>query len=432
MRDILVTLLVFGSLPLILWRPYIGILVWSWLSYMNPHRLAWGFAYSMPFAQIVAITLLFAVVIGRERIRLPWNNTMFIWFTFLAWMLVTTLAAIYPDRAMTLFTKIVKIQLITVLTLILINDMEKMKSLIWVIVGSIGFFCVKGGLFTLLTGGAFRVYGPADSYIRENNALALATLMIIPLMVYLYQIHKTQRWIKHGLGVAIFLSTVSVVGSQSRGALIAIAAVAGFFWLQTKSKLISGLGLILVAVLIFNFMPQSWHDRMASISNYQEDKSAMGRINAWKYSISVANDRITGGGLSSWSPQTYARYAPQSETDVVAHSIYFAVLADHGWPGLILFGGILLSAWTILGRIARASNGRDDPYRPDFLAKMLKVSFIAYMSGGAFLSLSYFDLPWHLIAICIILGHLYPPEKAIGSARPGSRTEARVSQSNGY
>ncbi len=71
MRDILVTLLVFGSLPFILKRPYIGVLVWSWISYMNPHRLTWGFAYSLPFAQIVAVTLLFSFLISREKKSYP-------------------------------------------------------------------------------------------------------------------------------------------------------------------------------------------------------------------------------------------------------------------------------------------------------------------------------------------------------------------------
>ena len=45
MRDIIVTLAVFGLLPLILRRPWLGVLAWSWLGFMNPHRLTWGFAY---------------------------------------------------------------------------------------------------------------------------------------------------------------------------------------------------------------------------------------------------------------------------------------------------------------------------------------------------------------------------------------------------
>ncbi len=58
MRDVIITTMVFATLPYIFRNPWYGVLAWSWLSYMNPHRLAWGFAYDMPFAQIVAIVLL--------------------------------------------------------------------------------------------------------------------------------------------------------------------------------------------------------------------------------------------------------------------------------------------------------------------------------------------------------------------------------------
>ena len=49
MRDLFVTLIVLGALPFAFLRPSIGVLTFSWLSYMNPHRLTWGFAYDFPF-----------------------------------------------------------------------------------------------------------------------------------------------------------------------------------------------------------------------------------------------------------------------------------------------------------------------------------------------------------------------------------------------
>ena len=58
MRDLFVAGIVFGVLPFAFSRPYIGLYLYSWLSYMNPHRLAWGFAQNMPFAYIVAVTTL--------------------------------------------------------------------------------------------------------------------------------------------------------------------------------------------------------------------------------------------------------------------------------------------------------------------------------------------------------------------------------------
>lgn len=71
MRDIALVIIVFGSLPFILARPYIGILMWSWLGYMSPHRLAYGFAYDFPFAQIVAITTILAFLFNREKNIFP-------------------------------------------------------------------------------------------------------------------------------------------------------------------------------------------------------------------------------------------------------------------------------------------------------------------------------------------------------------------------
>ena len=134
MRDLLITAMVFGSLLLILRKPYVGILVWSWLSYMNPHRLSWGFAYNMPFAQIVAITLLVAVLFTREKKNIPLNGIILVWAMFLVWISITTYFAIHQNAAMHYYERILKIQLVTIFTIMLIRDQEKLNQLLWVIV----------------------------------------------------------------------------------------------------------------------------------------------------------------------------------------------------------------------------------------------------------------------------------------------------------
>ncbi len=420
MRDILVTLLVFGSLPYILSRPWIGVMVWSWLSYMNPHRLTWGFAYNMPFAQIVAITLLASLVFSRDKLRFPWSGTVAVWLCYILWMGVSTALAIYPDAAIGEYTRILKIQLITFLTLLLLDNYKKIHILVWVIALSIGFFSIKGGIFTILNGGAYRVYGPFGSFIQENNSLALATLMIIPLFVYLYSTAQN-NWLKYALLFAAVVSAASVLGSQSRGAYLGIMAVSGFFWWRSKAKVITGGFIIILALVGFMFMPQSWHDRMATIQNYQEDGSAMGRINAWQYAINIANDRLTGGGLISWKPGTFAIYAPNPEDIHAAHSIFFGPLADHGWPGLILFCLILFLSWRNLSKVIKWTRGKAEYSQQNFLARMLQVSMVAYMSAGAFLSLAYFDLPWHIIALSVLLkdqlAELNPANKNLAAGR---------------
>lgn len=419
MRDLVVLFLVFGSLPFIFKRPYLGIIVWAWLSYMNPHRLAYGFAYNMPFAQIVALVLVISVVMTKDRQKVPMNGLMVVWIFFLIWMGLTTYFAIYPGFAKEQLIKVLKIQFLTFLTIILINSYEKMKMLIWIIVLSLAFFSVKGGVFTILSGGANRVWGPPGSFIEENNSLALATLMMVPLMYYLYATEKN-KWIKRGLMLSIPLSLASAIGSQSRGALLAVISVSGFFWLKSKNKIASGILIVILGGIGFTFMPESWHQRMSTIQTYDEDESAMGRIGAWIYSINAANSRLTGAGFNSWSESTYALYNPEAIDVVVAHSIYFSVLADHGWLGLILYLSILFITWRYLSKVLSMTKNNTNLRDQNLLARMLQVSFIAYFTGGAFLSLSYFDLPWHLIVITLLLKQF--TERSIACSEGGSRS----------
>ncbi|MGZ3814606.1 MAG: putative O-glycosylation ligase, exosortase A system-associated [Mucilaginibacter sp.] len=402
MRDLAITLIVFVGCFYTLKKPYIGVLLWSWLSYMNPHRLAYGFAYNMPFAQITALVLMGSMLFSKETQKPPINGLTILWVMFVLFMGLTTLFAFHQEGATEYYIRIIKIQLIVFITMMLITDIKKLNHLIWVIVLSIGYFTFKGGLFTLVTGGSFRVWGPESTMIEGNNELAIASLMTIPLIAYLYKIQE-KSWIKKGLLAAIPLNFVCAIGTQSRGALIAFAAVALFFWMKSEKKVIIGGGLLLLSIGIIAFMPESWHQRMNTIETYEEDASAMGRLNAWEYAFNAANHNLLGVGLNSWSPETFALYAPNPLDVHAAHSIYFSVLADHGWIGLFMFLLILRLTWKKLKAVIKKTTNDPDHKEINFLAKMLQVSLIAYFTGGAFLSLAYFDLPWHLISFAVLL-----------------------------
>jgi hypothetical protein len=109
----------------------------------------------------------------------------------------------------------------------------------------------------------------------------------------------------------------------------------------------------------------------------------------------------------------------------VAHSIYFAVLADHGWLGLLLFLAIFFQGWRTAGKIIRHTKARGSPEDEwmSGLSSMIKVSLVAYATGGAFLSLAYYDLPWHMLVILVLLDQearrrgLYPEKRGKAGTR---------------
>jgi hypothetical protein len=63
LRDVFVLLTVLLSLPLAFRRPFVGLLVFSWLAYMRPQDLCWGFARDMRFSFYAG----FAMLVGYSR-----------------------------------------------------------------------------------------------------------------------------------------------------------------------------------------------------------------------------------------------------------------------------------------------------------------------------------------------------------------------------
>ena len=251
--------------------------------------------------------------------------------------------------------------------------------------------------------------GPAGSYIEDNNALAVASIMIIPLMYYLRS-QVTKMWVKYALLGMMVLTFISAVGSYSRSAFVACGATAIFLWWKTPNKVVSGAILAVLGIGTFMFMPDAWHDRMDTIINYQEEGSAMSRIITWKMAINVGARELFGAGFDFWGPEAFRMYDPDPahwHKRTAAHSIYFTMLGEHGWVGLLLFFFTFLTTWRMAGRIASECKAITEFKWLRDLMLLMQVSLVAYASGGAFLNLAYFDLPWHLLSMVLIGGVIY-------------------------
>jgi putative inorganic carbon (HCO3(-)) transporter len=433
-RDILVTLIVFGLLPYVFKRPYIGALMWVWISVMNPHTQGWGFATTFPFAAIIAGVTIISLLFTKQAKALPLTPVTRVFIAFVLWMNVTTIFALYPEGAYVQWNKVIKIMLMTFVTLMLIKTKQHVQLLISIIVFSLGYYGVKGGIFTIKSGGVDMVWGPESTFIGGNNEIALALIITIPLMHYL-QIISPNKWVRHGLTAAMLLCAVAALGSYSRGALLAFAAMAGFLWLKSRRKI--GLGLLGFTALppLLAFMPEQWTHRMDTINTYEEDESVQGRFNAWWMAYNLAKDRpLTGGGFEVSMPELFYRYAPNPYDVHAAHSIYFQALGEHGFVGLALYLLLGFMTWRTGAWIIRNTAKRDDFMWAYNLASMIQVSLIGFAVGGAFLSLLYFDVPYYLMAAMVVTRVLVEKElkerASAGIVKKGSGSQPQFGPLN--
>jgi probable O-glycosylation ligase (exosortase A-associated) len=401
MRDVLIFGIIFGLVPSMLRRPAIAALVFMWISLMNPHRLAYGPAFNFPFAMMVGVIALIATAFSKEPRRYPFTAVTVLLVALAVWVTITSVFALTPQYAWVEWNRVIKTLLMVVITIMVVNTEADLKKMTWILALSLAVFGLKGGLFTLVSGGAYRVLGPAGSYIAENNALALAFVMAVP-MIWYTRLQAEKRWVRHALTAATVLTIIAAAGSYSRGALLAGAAMMVFLWLKSRNKVSTGLVLLLMVPVVLLAMPEQWHERMATIGDYKTDGSALGRINAWYFAIEVAKQHIMGGGFIVFNPAMFRIYAPNPMDFHVAHSIYFQVLGEHGYIGLAIFLSLIAASWHTASRIIKSVKNRPDLKWAGDFAAMSQVSILGYMVGGAFLSLAYYDYFYYVIAALVI------------------------------
>lgn len=398
MRDIAITLAVLFGLFKGLKHPWIAMIVWVVISVLNPHRFAYGFAYSAPFAMMSAAVVFIGLFITKDEKRSPFDTIGVLLTILTLWMCVTTAAAFFPEPSLTALERVLKINLMAVVAISLFTTEKQIKVLVWALTLSLAVLSAKGGLFTIASGGSYRVWGPPSSFVEDNNAFALASIMVVPLLFFLAN-DVSNKYLKWGLRLAAILSIFSALGSHSRGALLAMVAMGAFLWIKGKNKLAFGALILVLVPVAIAFLPDNWFDRMETLKTYEQDGSAMGRINAWHMAFNLANDRITGGGYAVANAYVFGLYAPDPSWPLTAHSIYFQMMGEHGWIGLFLYMAFWIYVWRTCTSIYKQAGSQDGREWMVTLARMIQVSLLAFAVGGAFLSLSYFDFPYYLAVI---------------------------------
>lgn len=411
MRDALLVA-VTGVLILGIFKnPVWGAYLWAWFSLMNPHRLTYGFAFTLPFAQAIAAVTLLVWMLTRDKRALPASPLTALWVILFVWMTLTSFFAL-NQQALVLerWIFVAKIQLMLLVTLMVVHEPRHLKTLVIIVTLSVAYYGIKGGVFTVLKGGAERVWGPQGTLLEGNNELAVGLTMLVPYLYWMRHIAEN-KWLKRLLMLFLLLCVFSILGSQSRGALLAILSMALFLGLKSGKPVRMTLLLGVALVIAIAFMPDSWTNRMDTIGSYKEDSSAMSRIWTWTTLWNVAVDRpIVGAGFRADTLTVFNAYAPRGDqwkifegSVYVAHSIYFQMLGEHGFVGLALFLGMWAALWLRARAIIKACAGLPDleGWLP-MLMKMTQVSLIGYLAGGAFLSLAYLDLVYYLLGYVVV------------------------------
>jgi probable O-glycosylation ligase (exosortase A-associated) len=294
--------------------------------------------------------------------------------------------------------------------MLVVNSEDRLRKLVLVMGLSLGMRALTDAIFGFRTGGEFRVYGPPDTFMEDNNDFALALNMILPLLYYA-SLGEPRRWLKVALRVCFVAGILSVILTYSRGGLLGLATVLLLIAGMSRYRFISAAVIGAAALLVLSFAPQAWTDRMTKMANGEVDSSAKQRLIGWRTGWNLVMDYpLTGGGLSAYPDVTvFRQYQPEpmpgGRASEGPHSIYFQVLGEQGFPGLALFVFLLGSCLVSMHSLRHKARRRSPSHWIIPFTRMLEVSLAAYVVSGAFLGRAYFDL-WYEIAACVVVVQL--------------------------
>lgn len=419
MRDLAVFLAILVCIPSILRNPFAAFIIWGWTVAISLNYYLYGFMISMRLNLTFAVITLTLIMLGKLKQQQPWPTTftsvLVLWFCI--HVSLSALFAYSPNPLNSEYWLIFFKSMAYCLLIPLVLTTRLRFHAFTIMYGTgLAFHGVLEGLKLIATGGGHRVTGLPGTMMGDNNHLAVALAMVLPLVFYLYQYSKNHL-VKIAFISGFIITIIAIIATQSRGGFISLIAVGVWLIKSSRRKVLVSFVAILGFFLVINVAPPSWFSRMESIQTAGEDNSFMTRVAAWKISSAIAlSNPVFGGGFHAiQAPSVWNEFKnsqgmlgflttpPPRLAPAAAHSIYFEVLGDHGMVGLLLFLGILLGTFNNCFKIRKLIKSNKELIWARDLSDMLGVSVVAYAVGGAAVNLGYFEIYYSIVMAIIAL-----------------------------
>ncbi len=429
MRGVLFLLLYTSMIPAALSAAHVGIMFYVWASLISPDTFTFGVLQAIPLSKIAIFIAVLAML------RKPAEQKPFFDLTYglmLAFFVQCAISFVFSitdgPQFYNVADRVWKIALLCLFLNPVLRGRLQLHSVLLVVALTLGVQGGIEGLKYLISAGGHRLEPPP--ILGDNNSFGLFLLMNIPILLYLLK-YTIDPFIRLAIVGGILVNTLAIVGTGSRGAFVGFAAVILALILQSRRRIATLLVVGVIAGGVAWFVPSTVYQRAQTIETAGEDQSFLSRVVAWKLNTLVALDRpLTGGGFSSVEdPKVWVDYVPKfarlafvpsplPDRPRAAHSVYFQALGDTGFPGLLLYLGILGSTFLSLWRVRRmTANNAALGWAYD-LAGYLRLTMIALVISGAALSVVYYDLPFLLFSLISVLRRTVRDELEAPEPRP--------------
>jgi putative inorganic carbon (hco3(-)) transporter len=379
---------------------FYALLFYLWIAYFRPETWIWSNSFiSNSLSLYAGIFLLISFFFRGERLRI--NGRTLLLGIILTHSLTSTLISDHFQYCWPYWKDFAKVILITYLMVLLTTSVDRLKLVILIMALSLSFEGAKQGWGTLILHPG-SINNNQVAFLGDNNCVAVGMLMLAPLLLTLAQ---GRRWIGTGFRFLAIGVVYRALSTYSRGGLLSFIAMCGLYWRRTQHKLRNLLVIGLLAGLILSAFPETFWQRMRTItiSQNEMDESMAGRIYFWGVGAKMAFKHPFFGVGHNGYQVSYNQFDSVKSYGLnrSVHSMWFGILAESGFVGLLLF--LLIIALSLRSCVRVRKICGDDESRA-FLkscATAIETALITAAVGGTFLPFQYVEMLWHFFGLSI-------------------------------
>ena len=412
--DIFMSLILLALMFYSFTRPHVAACMAVWINLVKPQNTSFAFLAGQPLSLITTALFFLVLIFNFNKLRVPKSKFYhFSMIGFMFWITVASFLGEFQNLVWLKYDFVIKTLIFSYFIPFTLTKREHVEMFIWVCVASFGLFISMAGLKTLLGGGGYGVslIGIGGFMYSEGSTLATLAVCLIPFIFCLRgssQIAKnwkTFKWLSLAFSA---LALLTVVGTQARTGLVALAAFIGLLMKKHKVNLKVIVAICVIPVVIYAVAPQSWFARMSSIGDSTtSEKSAIGRLVVWRWTIDYALERpFFGGGFYSYNANAGVLHQYQRGQEITIsqrsgkafHNIFFEVLGETGFGGLFFFSSIILHTLRS-NKKTRSIKGTESKD----ISSALSQSILIYCVGGFFVGIAFYPWIYYIYGVSIAL-----------------------------
>lgn len=392
--------------------PHIFALAYIWTDLFRPQGVAQAIISGLPLSMISGVAAIIAWFFCKDKPgRITFGTAMMILWAI--WMTICTYNAVVQDAAWIKWDWAFKSAVFAVLLPYFFNTREEIESGMLLVLIPIGANIIPVALKTLMGGGGYGAdMAVSGNGLSESSTLAMVSASVVPLFLWVkdYSLIVAPDWLRKFLAWnLVVLAFICSLGTFARTGLVSMGLLLIIWFFRTRKKIRYLLIVAFLASSVSGFMGEAWTERMGTIQTAGSDASAMGRVAAWKWTIDYVNQHPMGGGFNVYFINSFS--LPMDDGSILEvkgkafHSVYFEVLGELGYPGLVMFLAMIGWMFKTLLKIRKQARPHPELAWLADISMGLICSTLIYMLGGAFVGVAFQPYFWYLFGIGISLKH---------------------------